>query len=126
MAARFRGATVVGVLQGEDTYTGDAIRIATSVHERYGNRVYRAEIDRRDGLILYWMSELDFEAGDGSEPRGWHFVTPICGYTGSGPIASAEILEMFGFGHKEELLQQINFGEHLAYFTFLKQPSDAA
>lgn len=125
MAVRFRGATTVGVLKGSDTYTGEAIEIAKVVKEKYGDRVYRAEIDRFDGLILYWMDELDYEMGSSSEPRGWHFVTPICGYTGSGPTASAEILEMFGFGPKDELLQQINFGDNQAYFTFSKQPSAA-
>ncbi len=125
MAVRFRGATTVGVLKGEDTYTGEALRIAAKVHERYGSRVYRAEVDRFDGLILYWMDEVDFELGTGLEPRGWHFVTPICGYTGSGPMAAAEILEMFGFGPKDEMLEQINFGDNQAYFTFSKQPSTA-
>lgn len=124
-AVSFRGATVVGVLKGQDTYTGEALAIAKEVHDRYGSRVYRAEIDRFDGLILYWADEYNYEAGS-AEPRGWHFVTPICGYTGSGPIATAEILEMFGFGQKNELLEQINFGDNQAYFTFSKQPSSAA
>lgn len=125
MAVRFRGATVVGVSSGVDTYTGEALEVATEVHERYGDRVYRAEIDRRDGMIVYWMSETDFELGS-SSLRGWHFVTPICGYTGSGPMAAAKILEMFGFGPKDEMLEQINFGDDQAYFTFSKQPTDAA
>jgi hypothetical protein len=124
MSVLFRGATIVGVHKGTDTYTGEALAIAREIHEQYGSRVYRAEIDRFDGLILYWTDEYDYAGGE--EPRGWHFVTPICGYTGSGPIATAEILEMFGFGQKNELLEQINFGDNQAYFTFSKQPSSAA
>lgn len=126
MSVLFRGATVVGVHKGTDTYTGEALRFAAGVASRYGDRVYRAEIDRFDGLVVYWMNEADYKADPGSEPRGWHFVTPICGYTGSGPIAAAEILEMLGFGQKDELLEQINFGDNQAYFTFSKQPSSAA
>ena len=124
-AVIFRREMVVGVHKGTDTYTGDALQLAAEVASRYGDRIYRAEVDRIDGLIVYWMNEFDYCASDGSEPRGWHFVTPICGYTGSGPIATAEILEMFGFGPKNELLQQINFGDNQAYFTFSKQPSTA-
>lgn len=122
----FRRAPVVGVRYGTDTYTGEALRFAAGVASRYGDRVYRAEIDRADGLIIYWMNEADYMASGREEPRGWHFVTPLCGYTGSGPIAAAEILELLGFGQKDELLQQINFGGNHAYFTFSKQPTDAA
>ena len=124
MAVRFRGATVVGVPKGIDTYGTEALKVATEVQQRYGDRVYRAEIDRRDGMIIYWMSEIDFELSDRSL-RGWHFVTPTCGYTGSGPMTAATILEMFGFGPKDEMLEQINFGDNQAYFTFSKQPSTA-
>ena len=125
-AVIFRRATVVGVQRGTDTYTGEALRLAAGIASLYGDRVYRAEVDRIDGLIVYWMDESDYRTSGRREPRGWHFVTPICGYTGSGPIATAEILEMLVFGSKDELLRQINFGDNLAYFTFSKQPTDAA
>ena len=125
VAVKFRQATVAGVLPGEDTYTGEALEIARDIKERYGDRVYRAEIDRFDGMIIYWEDEFSWEAGSGNEPRGHHFRTPICGYTGSGPIAASEILEMFGFGAEGELFEQINFGDNDAYFTFSKQPSTA-
>ena len=125
MAVRFRGTTVVGVLTGTDKYTGDALRIARNLKEQYGDRVYRAEIDRFDGLIIYWQNEGDFELNPIGDARGHHFVTPICGYMGSGPMASAQILELFGFGSKDEMLKQIHFGDNHAYFTFSKQSSNA-
>lgn len=124
MAVKFRGRVVPGVMSGYDTYTGEALKIAAEVKERCGDRVHQAEVDRFDGLILYWMDEAAFEMSAASL-RGWHFVTPICGYGGTGPHATAEILEMFGFGRKEELIEQINFGDDHAYFTFSKQPSTA-
>lgn len=125
MAVLFRRDRVAGVLQGEDKWTGEALKIARSLKEQHGDHVYRAEVDRFDGLIIYWRSRAEFELGSPSEARGHHFVTPICGYTGSGPIATAQILEIFGFGTKDDLLEQINFGGDHAYFTFSKQPSTA-
>lgn len=118
MAVTFRGSKVVGVVNGHDTYTGQALEIARGLKDKFGDRVYRAEVDRVDGLLIYWETVIGFELGDGSHPRGHHFVTPICGYGGSGPTATSQILEMFGFGTQEDLLSQINFGGDMAYFTF--------
>ena len=125
MAVMFRRDRVVGVLQGDDKWTGEALEIARSLKEQHGDHVYRAEVDRIDGLIIYWQTQADFELNPMGETRGHHFVTPLCGYTGSGPIATAQILEIFGFGNKDDLLKQINFGGENAYFTFSKQSSTA-
>lgn len=126
MAVRFRGAIVAGILDGIDRSSFEAVHVAESLMEKYGPLVYRAEVDRFDGLIIYWTDSVAFELGSSDEPRGHHFVTAICGYSGSGPIATARILEMFGFGRKDELLEQINFGGDHAYFTFSRQSSSTA
>ena len=67
-----------------------------------------ATVDRFDGLVL---------AGpDGN----WHFATAICGYSGNGPVATAVILELFGFGKKDDVLRTISSGGDSATFSFSK------
>lgn len=67
-----------------------------------------ATVDRFDGLVLV--------GPDGN----WHFATALCGYGGSGPMATAEILELFGFGEKDYIFQTIATGGDNATFSFSK------
>lgn len=67
-----------------------------------------ATVDRFDGLVLV--------GPDGN----WHFATALCGYRGSGPMATAEILELFGFGKKDDILWLITNGDDHATFSFSK------
>lgn len=46
-----------------------------------------------------------------SEGRGLHFQTALCGYIGSGPNATATILELLGFGEKDALLPLVQNNE---------------
>lgn len=121
MAVTFREQVIPGVLPGVDRYTDQALEIAKLVSNEYGTRVYKAEVDRFDGLIVYWMDEGEFEIGDTNEPRGWHFVSPICGYDGTGPATTALILQMFGFGSAEDMIYKINHGDNTAHFVFTKE-----
>lgn len=63
----------------------------------------KAVVDRYDGLTLFAAEE----------PVAIHFRTALCGYKGSGPAATIEILEAAGFGSPEELGHQINSSVHV-------------
>ena len=65
-----------------------------------------AYVDRTDGLVLI------------GREGNWHFASANCGYDGWGTKTSAEILEMFGFGEKEALLQKIAVGGDHANYAF--------
>lgn len=93
-----------------DTYTGEAIAVARELAGRYRDLITVAHVDRFDGLVVL-----------GPTSYGWRFTTPICGYGGTGPMASAEILEIFGFGPKEELFRELNHGGDKAKASFSKQ-----
>lgn len=107
--------TIHGVELGTDTYTDMALAHAREFQSRFGN-VTDAIVDRFDGLVVYYDT-MRVAAG---QVRGCHFVTAICGYSGSGPITASMILELFGFGDQRELLEQICHGGNDAQFHFRK------
>jgi len=121
MTVTFNGRMIPGVLRGVDKYTEQALEIADVLIAEYGNEVYGAEVHRFDGLIIYRTGEVLFDLDESSDAYGWHFVTPICGYDGTGPMTTALILEKFGFGNAEDLISQINHGGNDAHFTFVKE-----
>lgn len=88
-----------------DTY--QAVEAAKGLRSS-GFQFSEAFVDRTDGLIIVGR--------DGS----WHFTTTICGYGGTGPMATAEILELFGFGVKADILKDIDHGGDNAKFSFKK------
>ena len=61
----------------------------------------RAVVDRYDGLTLFTDDEFS---------ASLHFVNALCGYGGSGPHATAEILHEAGFGELGELLGTVSSG----------------
>jgi len=81
-----------------DTYTGQAIDFAEGLKSK-GRQFHQAYVDRFDGLVLVGTS------------GSYHFATPLCGYGGTGPNATATILEMFGFGKHADIMKQIDHGD---------------
>lgn len=103
---RNHGIAIDAVSVG-DTYTGQALEFARSLQER-GATFDKALIDRFDGLVI--------QGAGGS----YHFTTPICGYGGTGPRTSAQILEMFQFGSIDSIMDRISHGDNGAMFTLYR------
>jgi hypothetical protein len=90
-----------------DKSTDEAIEQAKIIAAK-GDTFSEAVVDRFDGLVVV------------GREASWHFVSPICGYSGSGPMATATILELFGFGKKAKIFEEINTGDNHASYTFTK------
>lgn len=73
-----------------------------------GFRAQRARVERIDGLVLL-AGPME------SWTPGVHFKFATCGHRGSGPIATAEILALFGFGDKASLMQHIRRDRELTF-----------
>ena len=116
VTVQLRGKTYEGVEPGEDDSTEEALTAAHDLIERrFGPLVcITAIVDRFDGLVLVFGQSV------ASTWPGWHFRTATCGYVGSGPIASARILELFGFGTYAEIFALISVGSDDANFEFTK------
>lgn len=73
-----------------------------------GFRPRSARVERNDGLALL---------GGTMEPStpGHHFRHAVCGFNGTGPIITAEILELFGFGTKADLLDRLSQHPELVF-----------
>lgn len=107
MPTSFRGRIYDTIRPPSDGSTMEAIERARTLAPIYQSVVYQAKVDRFDGLLLLF---------GGTEAGGWHFQTPLSGYEGDGPQAAAEILEIFGFGPADELLE-ITSRRHYYVFT---------
>lgn len=59
-----------------------------------------AEVDRYRGLTLIYE--------ENGHAHGVHFTCSLCGYYGSGTMATAKILSQAGFGDKEVLLSKVS------------------
>ncbi len=64
-----------------------------------------AKIDRYKGLTL-------FDSSHGMT-IGLHFAHALCGYGGTGPHSTVQILIEAGFGHREHLEAQVYEQEHI-------------
>ena len=102
--------TIAYVDKGSDKSSFEAIEIALRLFDKNKYKYTEAIIDRFDGMVLLCPKDQ----------TGYHFVTAICGYYGAGPIASAQILDMFGFGQYEYTLAKISNGGDMAYFHLIK------
>lgn len=107
---RNHNMTFSNVEEVGDTYTGEAIVMAGALAALHGHDVTTAHVDRFDGLVLL-CDRLGL---------GWRFATPLCGYGGTGPHATAEILEIFGFGNRKKLFEQLNHGGDRGKASFYK------
>jgi len=86
-----------------DLSTEDAIEAARDFASK-GLQVSEAGVDRFEGLVLLIGNVA------------WRFQTPKCSYSGLGVQTTAEILELFGFGTKAEILQTISSKLQSRYF----------
>lgn len=115
LSVSLRSKTFAGIQLGDDTYSDEALSQAEDLVEKFGDEICaEALVDRFGGLVLVF-----------SEPNvtpwaGWHFQTAICGYNGAGPITSARILALFGFGAYGDIFERISHGGNDANFTFTK------
>lgn len=85
----------------------EAKRLAQELHSA-GFQPRSARVERNDGLALL-SGAMD------PSTAGHHFRHAICGYNGTGPIITAEILELFGFGTKADLLERISQHPELVF-----------
>jgi hypothetical protein len=111
---------VQDVNPGNDYYTQMAVDLARTIADT-GNADWLdyAIVDRNDGLAIF-RGEPDAPSFAPTNKRGWHFASALCGYGGEGPGGSATILELFGFGDSEGILEQISRGGDYAHFHFRK------
>lgn len=91
----------------DDCDPWDAIEQAKHLFEQ-GYYFEKALVDRFDGLVLVGSGGI------------WHFSHALCGYEGSGPQATAEILEIFGFGKFAVIMARIDHGGNAAKATFYR------
>ena len=90
------GKYEIEVKEVNDLSTDEAIAFARKLRDDDGVTAEAAYVDRIDGLVLV------------THIGSWHFQTPLCGHDGSGPSASHEILEIFGFmPHDVEISQKL-------------------
>lgn len=97
----------IDAIKANDHDTIEAVAYARRLHDE-GATFDLALIDRFDGLLLVGAS------------GNYHFTTPICGYMGNGPTASARILELFEFGSKDTILEEICHGDNDAKFRLYR------
>lgn len=115
MAVSIRGEQYSSVDLGADCSSEEAEYLAMELYANIGAKsCFKALVDRHDGLLLLYT--------DGPTRRmdGRHFRTAIAGYVGRGPQASAFILNLFGFGARDEIFEKISRGENDAFYVFVK------
>lgn len=101
MSVRVGSQTFSKIVPGADSSTDQALADARAL-KKSGHNFVAAQVHRFDGLVL--LEGFDTSA------TGHHFRTPLCGYEGTGPRTTVEILEMFGFGNEITLYNQVRHG----------------
>ena len=91
-----------------DRDSWEAIEYAQEYRDMRGFTFDKAEIDRHDGLLLI------------GKPGAYHFTNALCGYGGSGPHATARILELFEFGTFDEVFAKIDHGGESAHYILYR------
>ena len=81
--------------EADDKDSMEALVIAKKLHAK-GIVVSHVGVDRFEGLVLVGTQEA------------WRFKHAICGFGGTGPQTTAEILELFGFGTKAGIMKVIS------------------
>jgi len=112
----FRGHEDLGfeILEGSDRSGEEAESFARELYDKIGsNDCSDAIVDRIDGLVLIFRLP-----GGGVSTH--HFRSATAGFLGGGSITAARILELFGFGAKADLLDQVATGGETAQFVFKK------
>lgn len=85
----------------------EAKRLAEQLRST-GFKPRSARVERNDGLVLLSGTM------DPTTP-GHRFRHAVCGFNGTGPIITAEILELFGFGAKADLLDRLSQHPELVF-----------
>ncbi len=78
---------------------------ALEIAKKQSRRFNRAVVTRYD-LTLY------------NEREGLRFACAVAGYEGTGPHIASEILELFGFGDRQEIFANISVGGDGARYAF--------
>ena len=104
MSVRIGSHTFARIQPGSDRDTLEALANARAL-KASGHEFTAAFVHRFDGLVL-------IEGEVTNTATGHHFRTPLCGYEGTGPRATVEILEMFDFDNEVTL-----------YDALLRKPS---
>lgn len=94
----------VHISEGVERDTEEALRLAYKLKQRNDFTARGAVVHRYDGLLL--LDDVPEKS-----VQGYHFQTPICGYSGNGPRTASIILEMFGFGRSEDLYATLSSRE---------------
>lgn len=102
--------TISYVEPGNDKSSSEAMSCADALFSQMPYKFSDAIVDRFDGLVLF----------SPKNEYGFHFVNANCGYYGQGPMATAQILDLFGFGIYEYILAKISSGGDTAYFHLIK------
>jgi len=90
----------VDIIEAGDRDSFEAVAI---FRERYASmQWFRARVDRFDGLTLRGV------AANGKSAIAVHFASCICGYIGSGPIATKEILVAAGFNDEAFIWNRVS------------------
>lgn len=95
--------TFSNVVPAQDRDTLEAIDRVRSLPNKSMYPV--AFVDRYEGLLLLQGPAIP------STP-GIHLQTPLCGYEGTGPRATAEILALLGFGEADDLYHRLKTGNN--------------
>lgn len=120
LSVAFGNTTIDGVSYGDDTVSEQAVRRARDIVETGGAlSITEAVVDRHGGLAVYGDAPAKPASGP-EQVRGWHFASAVCGFEGTGTHATAEILELFGFGKRRNLQIVLAHGGGDAYFKFRK------
>ena len=91
------------VAPARDRDTNEAVERVRSLPNK---RMYPvAFVDRYEGLLL-------LQGPAAPSTPGLHLQTPLCGYEGTGPRATAEILALLGFGEIDDLYAQLKTGNN--------------
>ena len=85
----------VPAYEANDKDSTEALAIAKELHAK-GLTVSHVGVDRFEGLVLVGSQEA------------WRFQHAICSFGGEGPQTTAEILELFGFGTKANIMKVIS------------------
>lgn len=120
MSVTMRGYVVNGVRPGEETTSAEAlIQAERLITFHPGESWYMAIVDRYDGLVLLCRDPRPAETGP-DDIRGWHFKGAVAGFAGAGPITTAKILALYGFGSFRELFRRVARGDKNAFYGFMK------
>lgn len=105
MSVRVGSVLFENIEEGEDNSSFDSLDKAKDLKSR-GFRPVSARVSRMDGLVL-----LTGPMNHRSE--GVHFKSAICGFSGTGPRHTVEILQMFGL--RDSSLERVAAHQELVF-----------